>query len=417
MELNEKFNNSYTKEKKAFKKLEKVQKQIQSIENNLKVIRREITVAENEKQWAQEDNDKNQVKIAEDKIKNLKEQEEKLKEDARALKEIVDKQKGKVDKYFEEIENNPELKAHVNKIMEKQYNRKLKKAKETKRQTELLQKTIEEHPTVENYIKGMIRAQEEIEKFTEELKTLDPVADKAKIDRIENVEMPTLESKYEKNKGLIKDSFTKNKIDISVDFIEELVKGNKFSHYTKKEKGKDGKVVSTDEINVSKTLKNLTKRNNREIALYEKTIGKIPGAVIYEDKGKNEGDEPGKSEKSEKTSKIKSLFSRSKEKEEIEENTEEKSLTNPKRSMFDWIRHPIESWKSKKQERAATKAKEKAEKQAKTSKASEKFRSAYKYDVVKDYVERESSKMEKEAYNEMKSKRAEKIPAKGESER
>lgn len=117
----------------------------------------------------------------------------------------------------------------------------------------------------------LLRATEELKKLDEELKTLDPVTDKTRIDEIKNVEIPSASSKKSNNKNMFMDFCTRNKIEIDKDFLDNLLEEQGFSHT------KDG------DIRISKTLKNISKGYDKRIATYEKAIEKIPGAKIYED--------------------------------------------------------------------------------------------------------------------------------------
>ena len=401
MEINEKTNAQYLNKKNAFENVKKLQEKIDKLEKDLKLIKREIEDIETEKKRAEEDKDKNAIKSAESKLEIKKAEEEKLKEQANKMKEIIDTNREKVEKYFEEIEKEPELKAHVNKIMEKQYNRKLKKVKSEENNLKILQEAIKNNPIIANNLRGMIRAEEELTKYDEELKKLDPQKDSARIAQIKNTEIPTLLSKYEKNKDMLTKTFKEKDINISEKFIEDLVKNNKFSHFTKVEKDDKGNVTKRDEINIDKTLKNISKRNMRRIDLYERTIQKIPGAVIYEDKNEDKNENKENNEKN-ILKKVKEKLAKDKE-GHAEEEHKETALVNHEK--ISWWKHPIKRFKQWKQERTYADSQRKDEKLASTSKESEKFRNAYKFDAVKDYVEKKSRELEKESYNEYKKNR------------
>ena len=114
------------------------------------------------------------------------------------MEEKLKSGKDKVDSYINELKKDPEFEAHINSILEKRYNRQLKKISTEKEQLDNIVKLCNEHPSLSNNLKGIIRAQEEYEKLGKELETLDTEKDKARIETIKN-EMSELKNKKEVN--------------------------------------------------------------------------------------------------------------------------------------------------------------------------------------------------------------------------
>lgn len=402
MDLNDKFNKSYLNDKVAFQKVKTLEKNVEDVRKELKTIRRQIEDLQIVKIRAKEDKDTKAIKDADEEIKKLETKKREVENRGKKLLDRLKEREAKVNQHFEEIEKDPELKAHINSAMEKKYNREIKRVKEEQVKLLTLQVAIKAHPSIENNLKGMVRATEELEKLDEELKGLDPAKDKARIDEIKNTEIPTLASKKVKNKDMLKETLEKNKIDLPIEFVEKLVDEKSFKHYQRQEKGPDGKYVLKDDININKTLNNIAKSNENRIEVCKKTIEKIPGAVLYEGNQIKEGQEEDKEDKEEEQEgffgKVKRVFTR--EDDEEQEEEEEQSLT--KVEKLSWWRHPIKRFKQWREERNADIEEEPKEEQKETTKTSEKFRSAYKYDVVQDYMQNYEKRLEQEAKQEIK---------------
>ena len=369
MELNDKLNQKYNQDKKSYEKISKLNEHVKKANNQMKQLTRTKEDAERNKQRAIEDKDKVAEKNADAAIKIAEQEIEKLKVNVSKMKEILKKSKEKVDSYIAELSKDPEFSTYINSIIEKRYNRKLKRYNKEKEQVDLIINLVKNHPALENNLKGMVRATERVKELDDELKKLDPVKDKKRIDEINNVEFPTAMSKKSSNKKMFMDFCIKNNVGIDKDFLDKLIEEQGFSHT------KDG------DIRVAKTLKNISKGYDKRIATYEKAIEKIPGAKDYqENMQKNAPTQP------------------SEEREFNDVNTED---IHPAKKFKWWeIRKRYKDWKEKRNVKKIEK--ENSEKIQKSSENSGKFRNAYKYDIVKDYVDEKEEKIFKEALKDTK---------------
>lgn len=386
MELNEKLNQSYNKDKKIYNMALNFEKDIKSLQEELKLKKREKEDAQIKKIRANEDKDKKKEENADKEIEHIDKEIQDIKAKIEKKKQVISKSKEKVDSYINELSKDSEFKAHMNSILEKKYNRARRKAIKDKGQTDLIIDLCIKHPSLEMNLKGMVRAAEENTKIKEqwkkledELKILNPIADKARIDEIKNIEIPSLASakavndkKSNMNKKSFMDFAKKNNIAIESEFLKKLTEENSFAH----DKG-------TGEIKVLTSLEKISKGYDKQIRNYEKSIEKIPGAKIDNE-----------AQKQEKT-----------------KDKKQKSKNNLPDKKYKWYQFGkrFNAWREKKRVEKETKKEEQTEKNDK-AKESSKFRDAYKYDIVKDYID----KREKEIYKEAKE---DKKKGKEESER
>lgn len=391
MELNEKLDKKYQSDKQAYEKISKLKEHLNEAKKEIKKYERAKKKAEMNKQWAIEDKDKAAETNADAAIKLAKEGIEKLQKNVEKMNSILASSKAKVDSYIEELSKDPEFKAHINSILEKRYNRKREKAIHIKEQTNLLIDLCEKHPSLENNLKGMIRAKEELDKLDEELNKLDPVKDKSRIDEINNTEIPTLASKRSKNEKIFMEFCTKNNINIDKDLIKNLIMSKKEKEQMpEKEKNKDKYKYELEfsfahdkngEIKLAKSLKNISKGYDKRINAYERAIQKIPGAKVYEENvGVNRARQNSNGLNN--------------------DGLDEKDSHPAKKFKWWEFRKRFKDWRER---RNVKKQGKQAEKEGTAPReSSEKFRNAYKYDVVKDYVDKKEEAIFKEAGKEIK---------------
>lgn len=394
MELNDKLNNKYNKDKAAYQRLENMKTTLKNLEKDLKVKTRAKEDAQIKQLRAKQDGDKKIEKDSKEEVEKLTDEIDALKGRISKMKEKLKLGKDKVDGYINELKKEPEFEAHMNSILEKRYNRKLNKLTGEKEQLDNIVKLCNEHPTLSNNLKGIIRSQEEYEKLGEELKKLDAKKDKARIDTIKD-EMLKLKSKKEINTKSFMDYCGKNNINITKEYLEKLVSEKGFAHDKK-----DGSIL------LESSLKNIQKGYDKQIATYQKAIEKIPGADLSKfNESKDE-----KEEKSETEVEEKGIFKKLTDKIMNKEETENpENLPAPK---FKWweFRKRFNSWR---EERKASKNKKEQEenKESAKSKPSEKFRDAYKYDIVQDYINAQEKSIYKEASKEIRKSAQEKREA------
>lgn len=381
MPLDENYNNSYLRDKAAYTKLDQTKEWVKKAQQELKQLTRDKEDALVKKQRAIEDGDKATEQAAEAEINRLEAAINRGTLSLIKVKDIIQKSEEKVNNYIEELNKDPEFESHVNSILEKRYNRKLQKAKYEKGQIDALLDLCNNHPSLANNLKGMIRAKEETEKLLDELKTLDPVNDKEKIDEIKNKKIPEFEKKKETNKNAFMDFCTKNNINIDEKFLNTLV--------TERQNKKDGEKdfsfahnKTTGEINLSKTFKNISKGYDKRIDLYQKSIEKIPGARVYVQ-------DP-----------IGTIHSSGSYNPSLSSSGSSANLPAEKLKWWQFIKR-FKAWREVKKadkdlSSDPTKVLPKLDPKEEPPKESKKFRDSYKYDVVRDAVEKREHEIEKQ---------------------
>lgn len=391
MELNDEFNQKYKKDKAVYEKVSTLETKLKTEQQSMKMAVREEIDAKIKKTRAIEDNDKKAQEEAENEIKAARSKIEKIKDQVKKIEDALNKSKEKVDSYIDELKKDPEFEKEMNQILEKRYNRKIKQAVKEKAQVDLIIDLCQKHPTLENNLKGLIRVKEKNEQLNEEIKTLDIQKDADRIKEIQDIEIPSLASKRDTNARSFMAFCTKNDIDIDIKFLNKLINEKSFSHNK-----------STGEIQLTKTLKKLSKGYDKKIDLYEQSIGKIPNAKIYEENKQNDQEEI--EEETESKSKLYKLGDKFKDwndkrkenNEKEEEEIEETSLPPVPKHKWWEFRKRFQDWnarrKAGKEQKDNREEEPNVEEEKNTS--SNKFKDAYKYDVVQDYVERREKEIE-----------------------
>lgn len=388
MELNDKVNEEYKQDKVAYNKMQKAKSIVEKLAKDLKMAKREEQDAAIREIRAKEDNDKEGEKEAKLAKEAAQKKVEQIKTKIEKLQGKLQESHDKVDSYINELKKDPEFENHLNSILEKRYNRKLKAATQEKAQVENIIALCKAHPTLSNNLKGMIRAQEGLEKLKEELEPLDIEKDEVKIEKISE-EIRAMVTKKENNSNLFIAYCEKNNVNVSKEFLEKLVEEKGFA------RDKQGN------IKLESTLNNISKGYTKQIKSYQKAIEKVPNAKAFADNRvvKEEIQTP------------LSVISRGDlEKEETSE------LPVPKFKWYEF-RKRFNAWRERK---AVEKQDKKVEEESKNEaaettvlpieevkqKASDKFREAYKYDIVKDYVDAQEKNIYKEASKEVRKEKS-----------
>ncbi len=388
MELNDKVNEEYKQDKVAYNKMQKAKSIVEKLAKDLKMAKREEQDAAIREIRAKEDNDKEGEKEAKLAKEAAQKKVEQIKTKIEKLQGKLQESHDKVDSYINELKKDPEFENHLNSILEKRYNRKLKAATQEKAQVENIIALCKAHPTLSNNLKGMIRAQEELEKLKEELEPLDIEKDKVKIEKISG-EIRTMVTKKENNSNLFIAYCEKNNVNVSKEFLEKLVEEKGFA------RDKQGN------IKLESTLNNISKGYTKQIKSYQKAIEKVPNAKVFADN---------RVVKEEIQTPLSVISGGDLEKEETSE------LPVPKFKWYEF-RKRFNAWRERK---AAEKQDKKVEEESKDEaaetkvlpieevkqKASDKFREAYKYDIVKDYVDAQEKNIYKEASKEVRKEKS-----------
>ncbi len=267
MELNDKVNEEYKQDKVAYNKMQKAKSIVEKLAKDLKTAKREEQDAAIREIRAKEDNDKEGEKEAKLAKEAAQKKVEQIKTKIEKLQGKLQESHDKVDSYINELKKDPEFENHLNSILEKRYNRKLKAATQEKAQVENIIALCKAHPTLSNNLKGMIRAQEELEKLKEELEPLDIEKDKVKIEKISE-EIRAMVTKKENNSNLFIAYCEKNNVNVSKEFLEKLVEEKGFA------RDKQGN------IKLESTLNNISKGYTKQIKSYQKAIEKVPNARV-----------------------------------------------------------------------------------------------------------------------------------------
>ncbi len=388
MELNDKVNEEYKQDKVAYNKMQKAKSIVEKLAKDLKMTQREEQDAAISEIRAKEDNDKEGEKEAKLAKEAAQKKVEQIKTKIEKLQGKLQESHDKVDSYINELKKDPEFENHLNSILEKRYNRKLKAATQEKAQVENIIALCKAHPTLSNNLKGMIRAQEELEKLKEELEPLDIEKDKVKIEKISG-EIRAMVTKKENNSNLFIAYCEKNNVNVSKEFLEKLVEEKGFA------RDKQGN------IKLESTLNNISKGYTKQIKSYQKAIEKVPNAKVFADN---------RVVKEEIQTPLSVISGGDLEKEETSE------LPVPKFKWYEF-RKRFNAWRERK---AAEKQDKKVEEESKDEaaetkvlpieevkqKASDKFREAYKYDIVKDYVDAQEKNIYKEASKEVRKEKS-----------
>lgn len=428
MELDKNLNREYVQDKKALEKVKGMEKTVKELQEKLKPINRAIEDAELTLKRAKEDKDKSLIKETEKKLEELKDKKFTEMRNVKEIQADLKRKKEAVDKHFEEIEKDPELKAYINSILEKQYNRELSKGLKEQEQLTTLQEAIKENPSLNKYLRGLVRTTEELDKVNEKLGKLDAIKDKKEIEKIKTTDIPKLTGKKKANREAIEAIFEKNKIELSIEFIDSLVKNNGFVHEKVYHKG--GEIE--DVIHINESLKNISKGYEKRINTYTKAIEKIPGAKIYEtnqskiQKNLNKEQQEEVIEEQEEESieeeettgfhPIKRFRQWREDRQEEEEFEEEEEIEqeenlpdvieetrNPFKIFGRWISRKVQEIKNGKEEQETeeevTEKKETEEKEEPTTPAKD-FKTAYKFDIIQDYVKQKGQEVLHDAAKE-----------------
>ena len=277
MELNEQLDQKYNKDKKAYQKTQRLSQNIKDLEQQLKMLKREWEDAKIKQIRAKEDGETSLEKEAQAEIETKVEEAKKVQAKLDTIKEVIEKNKSKVDGYIEELKKEPGFEEHVNSILEKRYNRQLAKALKEEQQVNTILDLCQKHPTLANNLRGMVRAQEELDKLNKEIEPLDPEKDKDKLDKIQS-KIEELVGKKNSNMDTFMAYCAKKDVNVDREFLDRLISEKGFAH------DKQGN------INVEKTLKNMSKGYKKRVLAYQVAIGRIPNAKISERNEEELGD-------------------------------------------------------------------------------------------------------------------------------
>lgn len=274
----ERLNDSYTKLKekieKSTEKIENFEEKFTTYSDNKKLLEADLIMAKRS-------GDKDRESQCQEEIKNITKNIIELREIILEEQNNIKGFKEAIDRRIEAIKENPEMKKHLESVMATKYERKIEKTKQEKEELigkgeklEKIKVLMKDHPTIANNMKGMISAQEEINKLNEELENLvqtrepmisykDPVKAQEIIDNL----LPQAEGKYNKNKDSFMSFVEKNKIGLEEKDIKELAKGDII-------RDKDGNIELDKMVDKKiKPIKRQIKGKDKQIRNYEIALG------------------------------------------------------------------------------------------------------------------------------------------------
>ena len=293
------------------------------------------------------------------------------------------------------------MKKHLETIMQKKYSRKInslnkekEELSEKKGKLEFFQKLIEEHPALENAIKGMVQAKETLKRLKdEEARGIEP--------RFFG-EDEECEEKLETNKKTLMDYFAKHSINITEKDLEDITS----LEFTK---GKDGRidVKSSVKREISKTEKQI-RSVDKNIANHKSALEKVNGRSKTEkpdkSKAKTEETERTETESSEKVSARSETERADESRAEIEETEKPESSEKPK--WYQFVKR-FKNWRERRKQSTLPSRDEEPTKEEPVEKTAKKddgkkFRDSLKYDIVKDIVDKTERDELKQAKMERK---------------
>lgn len=315
-------------------------------------------------------------KIAQTELKKIDDELKVVQDETIKKKDAMKRLQIKVNIRMDEIKENPEMKQHLNEVMQKKYSRKISKLEKEKDETiekrdrlKNLRQLVTEHPSLGNNLKGVLGAQKEI---TDLKKELDDMKIKVgtglvsyknpnRANEIINTLLPQAKSKMLNNKTSLMAYISKNKLNITEKDIEELA-----------ERGLS--IDSKGKIDINTTMDKNIGTLNRQIKGYDKSIKNHQIALD------------------------------SIEKEEQSLTNESSSIsTQNKQKWYQVLVQRVKNWYEGKSRQALPEPKiPKQTPEVVKNNENNSFRESLKFDVVKDTVDKEVSENLKQAKEKRK---------------
>lgn len=218
----------------AITDLQKAEKQVTYFEQNrdslLDMHLDNITILRGKAVEAKRNNDAEAQLKFEEEIQKEESTVEYLRNILEKSRENVVNLQNKIDDRYNEIKNNPDLKKHLNEVMEKKYDRRLTKLHEEKEELESrkdrqvnLQDLVAQHPTLMNNLKGIMTAKKQINDLESELSKMTQTKEDGSFvyndeERAKDIMynlIPQLQEKLNVNKQNLMDYITRNGINVS----------------------------------------------------------------------------------------------------------------------------------------------------------------------------------------------------------
>lgn len=196
--------------------------------------RNKIVIQEGKKAEAQENGSETGVKVATEEIKRLKEEIKRIQEESKAQQEELTKQQEKLETIVHEIKQDPQMKAHLEKVTATKYLRDLKVADAEKQALEnrieqhtKVEKLVDENATMKNHLTGLMGAKLTIKQLQEEISKLDGKNDPTSLNEktVKENQIKEAESKYARIKNEVMEYIYNHQLGIEEQTIASIVEG------------------------------------------------------------------------------------------------------------------------------------------------------------------------------------------------
>lgn len=376
LKLKGKLDNINNRIKKANEEIETIESNKKAKEGDIKILEGELEQAKRSKDEALVKSKSEEIKKVELEIKGFNEKVEDIRED---IKSYQDKLKGiqeQINDKLKELQENPELKKHIEEVMEKRYERRLKDEKKKlevasnkKAKIEKLQEIVNKSPSVKNYLIGIMNSTLETDKLKkqiDDLKKADPIDTKKIADL--TTQISQLEVKITKNKDLLMG-----------------IKGLDFKDEDLKELLDNGIVVNKNgKIDLAVTLNNRRAQLNRQVKKYTKSITEHEKAL--ETLGRSTSEQTS-SEPSQHQSPTRITRT---------EPAQEGSEQEEKPKWYQFVKR-FKIWNEKRKQKALPEAEQPELTPENNPQQKNNFKNALKYDIVKDLYKQADKQALKDA--------------------
>lgn len=406
LKLKGKLDNINNRIKKANEEIKTIESNKKTKEGDIKILEGELEQAKRSKDEALVKSKSEEIKKVELEIKGFNEKVEDIRED---IKSYQDKLKGiqeQINDKLKELQENPELKKHIEEVMEKRYERRLKDEKKKievasnkKAKIEKLQEIVNKSPSVKNYLIGIMNSTLEIDKLKkqiDDLKKADPIDTKKIADL--TTQISQLEVKITKNKDLLMG-----------------IKGLDFKDEDLKELLDNGIVVNKNgKIDLAATLNNRRAQLNRQVKKYTKSIAEHEKALETLGRSTSEqtSSEPGqyqsptritRTEPAQDSNSEQSHETENSSEPAQEEEEQDASKQEEKPKWYQFVKR-FKMWNEKRKQKALPEAEQpEAPTPENNTQPKDNFKNALKYDIVKDLYKQ----ADKQALKDARSKRKE----------
>lgn len=405
-----KVNEEYGKLKARLKEIKEKVEELELEENKLEIEKSRLNTEFLE---AKRDKDKAKEERIKKGIKENDEARQKIWGELSKIREEVKKIQDKINDKIKEIRENPEMKAHLEEILRKKYDRKIseydkkisefekdKKEEESKiKRLKTLKQLVIDHPSFANWLKIVISSAAEIEKLNKELVKMKVESQNGEItyknpdranDIINNL-IPNVENKLNMNKNNLMKYINKKTLDITEQDIDEL---SKYIKYDKKNgglilKGTIDKILSCKQFELN-SINIKIERYNKIIHDYKNASEKRKDERTGSNGGQNIQLNQQSGERGQNTPQASVV---------IEEGTQESGESLEKPKWFQFIKR-FRNWNERRKQRALPDMNENPNAQPEQPVAPQpeqhvnqqpeqgnnQFRDSMKYDIVKDVI-------------------------------